>query len=63
MITSRKIKKGTLIALMALIGTNVFAQRRHYSCIHHYGYHRPIVTTVVARPTVTTLDAFDNKQD
>lgn len=54
MITIRKIKKGALIAIMALIGTYVFAQRRHYSCIHHYGHHRPIVTTVVARPTVTT---------
>ena len=54
MMTIRKIKKGTLIALMALMATTAFAQRRHYSRIHYYGYHRPIVTTVVARPAVTT---------
>ncbi len=47
--TSIKIKKGLLIALMAWACTTAFAQHRHY-----HGYHRPIVTTVVARPVVTT---------
>ena len=48
------IKKVTLIAMMAIAGTTAFAQHRHYSHAYHYGYYRPIVTTVVTRPAVTT---------
>ena len=53
--TTNNIKKGMLIAMMALVGTTTFAQYRHYGHFHHYGgYYRPIVTTVVTRPAVTT---------
>lgn len=49
------IKKATLVAMMALVGTTAFAQYRHYSHVHHYGtYYRPAVVTVVNRPAVTT---------
>lgn len=43
-----------LIALMLLAGTTSFAQRRHYCHMRHYGYCRPVVTTIVTRPAVTT---------
>ena len=49
------IKKATLVAMMALVGTTAFAQYRHYGHVHHYGgYYRPAVVTVVNRPAVTT---------
>ena len=48
-----KIKKVTLIAMMALVGTTAFAQHRHYSRVRPYTY-RPAVVTVVNRPAVTT---------
>lgn len=47
------IKKATLIAMMALVGTTAFAQHRHYGHVHPYTY-RPAVVTVVNRPAVTT---------
>ena len=44
-----------LITMMALVSTAASAQYRHYGHFHHYGgYYRPIVTTVVTRPAVTT---------
>ena len=51
--TIMKIKKVTLIAMMALVGTTAFAQHRHYSRVRPYTY-RPAVVTVVNRPAVTT---------
>ena len=51
--TIMKIKKVTLIAMMALVGTTAFAQHRHYSRVRPYTY-RPAVATVVNRPAVTT---------
>ena len=54
MMTIRKIRTQMLIALMLLAGTTSFAQRRHYCHMRHYGYCRPVVTTIVTRPAVTT---------
>ena len=49
------MKKGMLIAMMALVSTTATAQYRHYGHFHHYGlYHRPVIATVVTRPAVTT---------
>ena len=65
--TTKKFKKGMLIAMMALVCTTASAQFRHYGRLHyHGGYYRPYVTTIVTRPMTTThismaeaeLDAF-----
>ena len=53
--TIKIMKKGMLIAMMALVSTTATAQYRHYGHFHHYGlYHRPFIATVVTRPAVTT---------
>ena len=53
--TIKIMKKGMLIAMITLVSTSTFAQYRHHGYLHHYGgYYRPIVTTVVTRPAVTT---------
>ena len=53
--TTKKIKKGMLIAMMALVCTTASAQFRHYGRIHyHDNYYRPYVTTIVTRPMTTT---------
>ena len=53
--TIKIMKKGMLIAMMALVSTTATAQYRHYGHFHHYGlYHRPVIATVVTRPAVTT---------
>ena len=45
--TTKKFKKGMLIAMMALVCTTASAQFRHYGRIHyHGGYYRPYVTTI-----------------
>lgn len=53
--TIKIMKQGMLIAMMALVSTATFAQYRHYGYLHHHGgYYRPITTTIVTRPAVTT---------
>lgn len=53
--TTKKFRKGMLIAMMALVCTTASAQFRHYGRIHyHGGYYRPYVTTIVTRPVTTT---------
>lgn len=50
--TKMNFKKTMIIAMMTLVGTTAFAQRRHYGHVHHY--NRPAVVTVVNRPAVTS---------
>ena len=53
--TIKIMKKGMLIAIMALVSTAASAQYRHHRYVHPYGlYHRPVIATVVTRPAVTT---------
>ncbi len=51
--TTMNFKKAMLIAMMALIGTAGFAQRKHHGHAH-YRTTRPAVVTVVNRPVVST---------
>ena len=53
--TIKIMKKGMLIAMMALVSTAASAQYRHHRHVHPYGlYHRPVIATAVTRPAVTT---------
>ena len=54
MSTKMDIKKGLAIVLMALSVATASAWPRHFRHIGHRGFGRPIVTTVIARPAVTT---------
>lgn len=54
MSTKVNIKRNLLVALLTLASAMTYAQHRHYSHIHPHRYYRPIVTTVVTRPAVTT---------
>ena len=61
MMTIRKIRNQMLIALMLLAATTSFAQRRYYSHMRHYGYCRPVVTTIVTRRCGTSCSPVQRK--
>lgn len=52
--TKMNIKKMLFFVLLTLSSTTTFAQHRHCRHVSPHGYYRPIVTTVVTRPAVTT---------
>lgn len=53
--TIKNMKKGLVLAMMAMGSTTASAQFRPYGRLHyHAGYCRPIVTTIVTRPVTTT---------
>lgn len=52
--TIMSIRTWALISMMALTGTVASAQHRHGNHIYYRGFHRPVVTSIVKRPAVTT---------